>query len=219
MGASAAPLNALYKAPRPGYPTVIVVHGLFDSKFSRYVEVAAESLASSGLGVLVPDMRWHGCLLSKEWLPTFGIEEGRDLLAWANWLRATKGTESIGLLGFSLGGLDVLAAATLPEARTMLPAGVIAVCPPGSLKQTFVSLAAPNFFSDRGWTIWIRDAFASYLRARIHNLTIPIAGTSSYAEFLEWLARSLGRPKRLQEQRSWRSRNRQVGFSRLRSPP
>src|SRR5512135_395834 len=50
-----APLHALYRPADPGKAVVIVVHGLFDSKFSRYVLLTSEVLAAMGFGVLAPD--------------------------------------------------------------------------------------------------------------------------------------------------------------------
>lgn len=186
------PLYALYWAPAAGRPIVILVHGLYDSKFSRYVRVTAEGLVKSGFGVLAPDMRWHGCLLSPDWPSTLGIEEGRDLLAWAHWLHDTSPGHPVGLLGFSLGGLDVLHAAALESADSELDAGVIAVCPPVALERLATSLDARSYFADHGWTTLIHSKFKAYLETRLKALSIKIK--PSFSALLEWTAQKLHSP-------------------------
>ncbi len=184
-----APLHALYHAPAADKPIVIIVHGLYDSKFSRYVRITAQGLSRSGFGVLAPDMRWHGCLLSSESLPSLGVEESRDLLAWARWLHKRHPDHPVGLLGFSLGGLDVIHAAGQPSAGEDLKAGVIALCPPIALERTARSIDADPYFSDFGWTSGIRSKFHAYLRARLKALDIPIE--PKFGAFLAWLAPQL----------------------------
>lgn len=186
------PLHAYYRAPAAGKPIVILVHGLYDSRFSRYIEVTAAGLVQSGFGVLAPDMRWHGCLLSREWPSTLGVEEGRDLLAWARWLHKQQPGHPVGLLGFSLGGLDVLHAAGLESAERDLDAGVVAVCPPTALERAAVNLDAKPYFADDGWTKLIYTKFKAYLRARLAALSIPVQ--PAFLPLLEWLAREAHTP-------------------------
>lgn len=186
------PLHALYRAPAAGKPIVILVHGLYDSKFSGYIRVAAEGLVRSGFGVLAPDMRWHGCLLSRDWPSTLGIEEGRDLLAWARWLHRTRPGHPVGLLGFSLGGLDALHAAAVESADRDLDDGVIAVCPPVALERVAAKLDARPYFADDGWAKLIYSKFKAYLRARITALSLPVK--PSFLGLLDWLARESRAP-------------------------
>ena len=182
-----APLHALWAEPAEGSPIVLVVHGLYDSKFSKYVRLTAELLHAEGFGVLAPDMRWHGCLLTKDWLPTLGLEEGRDLVAWAAWLRDRHPGHPIGLLGFSLGGLSVVHAMGEPGAAEAFDAGAIAISPAGALRRTMDDLDSPALFPDRGFTFVLRSQFRHYLRHRSEAVGMTPA-TGSFRGFLGWLA-------------------------------
>jgi predicted alpha/beta-fold hydrolase len=164
-----------------------VVHGLFDSKLSRYVWITADLLRREGFGVLAPDMRWHGCLLARAWLPTLGIREGGDLVAWAAWLRREHPGHPIGLVGFSLGGLAVLHALGEPEAAGVLDAGVIAVSPAAALPRTAAALDSKAFLLDSGFTSGLRWSFRHYLHQRLKPLSVPEQG-GVFASFLRWLA-------------------------------
>jgi predicted alpha/beta-fold hydrolase len=182
------PLHALFFAPpAESRPIVIVVHGLFDSKLSRYVWITADLLRREGFGVLAPDMRWHGCLLARAWLPTLGIREGGDLVAWAAWLRREHPGHPIGLVGFSIGGLAVLHALGEPEAADVFDAGVIAVSPAAALPRTAAALDSKAFFLDAGFTSVLRWSFRHYLRLRLKPLSVPERG-GVFASFLQWLA-------------------------------
>lgn len=180
------PLFAHYRPPRPGRPSVIVVHGLYDSKNTRYVRVTAEALAAAGYGVLVPDMRWHGCLLSSDWLPAMGIEEGADLIAWAGWLRRRHPDSAVGLVGFSLGALAVVHAAGGPGGET-LTAGTVAVSPPAALERTFDRLDSRSYWSDRGALVLIDRFFRRTLKRRMRDLGVE-PGPAPFAELLAWRA-------------------------------
>lgn len=197
-GGARAPLHAYFHRPRPGMPTIIVVHGLYDSKHSRFVRFTAELLAAQGFGVLAPDMRWHGCLL--RWLPTLGIEEGQDLVAWREWLRTQAPESPVGLIGFSLGALDVVRALALDARGEIFRAGGIVISPPASLPLTLVRLDDPPSFADHGGLLFIRDYFLTSLRRRMRTLAAGPAGPAGitapdprserpFADFLVWLAR------------------------------
>jgi len=192
-----APLHALFHEPEVGRPIVIAVHGLFDSKFSRYVTLTASALAHEGFGVLVPDMRWHGCLLTREWLPTLGIEESKDLVAWSSWLRAAHPGHEVGLLGFSLGGLDVLEAGGLTDSLEAFGAGVVAISPPAALRRTTAFLDAPSFVADRGLTVLIKRLFRVYLSARLQTLGIERANPPRFHDLVGWVAKEGPFPKPL----------------------
>jgi predicted alpha/beta-fold hydrolase len=185
-GAGRAPLVGYFRAPAaPGRATVVVVHGLYDSKHSRYVRLSAEALAAGGFGVLVPDMRWHGCLLADS-LPALGVEEGRDLAAWSGWLRAQRPESPVGLLGYSLGSLAVVHA--LAADGGAFRAGGIAVSPPAALGLTLAGLDDRPSFARHGREALIRAFFRYALRVRLRTLGIEEGPERRpFAAFLEWL--------------------------------
>lgn len=189
MPGGEAPLHALLAPPSPGMPIVIVVHGLYDSKFTEYVTVTAELFHGEGFGVLAPDMRWHGCLLSTYWLPGVGTVEGKDLVAWARWLRARYPGHPIGLVGFSLGGLDVLHAIGEPDAVEVFDAGMIAVSPAAALRYTEAHLDAHPYFADDGLNALALSGFMDLLHTRITALDMP-EETTNFGGLADWLARN-----------------------------
>lgn len=171
---------------------MIVVHGIFDSKYTKYVQITADLLHRQGFGVLAPDMRWHGCLLEKGWLPTLGIKEGEDLVEWARFLRndldeGQYRDSPVGLIGFSLGGLSVLHALKGEEGGEAFQAGGVAVCPASGLPFTMDGLDAPAFPSDRGLTGLFRGAFRHYLKLRLRTLAVKPEKRRLFAGFLDWL--------------------------------
>ena len=193
-GSGAPPLHALYRAPAAGKPIVVLVHGLYDSKFSQYVLVTAVALARDGFGVLAPDMRWHGCLLSSRWLPTLGVAEAADLEAWARHLHSTVPGHAVALVGFSLGGLDVLHAAALPAAPEVFDGGVVAVCPPATLERTLQALDSPSPFADHGFNSVVHSKFTGYLKSRLTALAVPVEPKTSFMALLGWLAAEVHTP-------------------------
>ena len=183
-----APLVGYFRAPTAAdRATVVVVHGLYDSKHSRYVRLSAEALAAGGFGVLVPDMRWHGCLLADS-LPALGLEEGPDLAAWSGWLRAQRPESPVGLLGFSLGSLAVIHA--LAADGGAFRAGGIAISPPAALGRTLAGLdERPSLFV-HGREALIRGFFRYALRVRLRALGVAEGPERKpFAAFLVWLAR------------------------------
>ena len=186
-----APLIALVAPPPEGSsPIVLVVHGVFDSKHTRYVQVTGELLRREGFGVVIPDMRWHGCLLDRKWLPTLGVQEGPDLVAWGRWLAREYPGHPIGLLGFSMGGTSVLHAMGDGDAAEVFRAGAMAVCPAAALPRVLQHLDAKLFSLDSGMTVVFRRGFRSYLRARTKPFGRPPEGDTRFASFLEWLVQA-----------------------------
>jgi len=186
---SAAPLEAFVHEGDANLPVILVIHGLYDSNSNRYVRYVASALAEHGFGVVVPDMRWHGCLMS---LPsTLGITESEDLLAWAEAIRGGKLMRSlrgrpIGMIGFSLGGLDVIDTISLDEAAMLFDAGAIAVSPPADVERVLDRLdhmRTPIAYYFRitlrmrnrrlGIPFWTRQPFRKYLDRLIEKHVIP----------------------------------------------
>jgi predicted alpha/beta-fold hydrolase len=130
-------------------------------------------------------MRCHGCLLSRQWLPTLGVEEGADLLAWGRWLMKEHPGHPIGLVGFSMGGLDVLHAMGRPGADEVFTAGAVAVSPAADLPRVVRYLDAKVYFADAGYSKGFRTGFQSLLRKRAKELGMTADG--SFAETVEFL--------------------------------
>jgi predicted alpha/beta-fold hydrolase len=190
--ADRAPLSGYFRVPAtPGAPLVIVVHGLYDDKHVRYVQILARALADAGFGALAVDMRWHGCRMSD--LPSLGPAEAADLGAWSDLLRARYPGHPIGLVGVSLGGLAVLHAAGDPAAPERFAAGVVAISPAGALARTVRRLDDHNYLLDRGGWQGV-DKFFHWALARRWR-ALGREGTASFGGFLEFLAARDGVPR------------------------
>lgn len=177
-GVEIAPLFAYLHRGRADLPVVFVIHGLYDSRNSLYVRRTAEALAARGFGVVVPDMRWHGCLLGEEWLPGMGTLEAKDLVAWSTHVRselaASAGRDRpAALVGFSLGGLAVLHAMAEPPAAEAFRAGGVALSPPAALDRILPRLDEPSYFADRGLLTLIDRGFRKFLEQRVEDQGIP----------------------------------------------
>jgi predicted alpha/beta-fold hydrolase len=183
-----APLHALFHPPGSSGPTVIVIHGLYDSKLSRYILLTATALVRHGWGVLVPDMRWHGELLSRDWLPSLGIEEGLDLIEWGRWVQRQHPDRPVGLVGFSLGALDVVHALSHDAAGEVLRAGGIAVCPPAPLHRILQTLDRKARVAELGRNAFLRRFFQTALRIRTRRVGLDGSSQGLFGRFLEWLA-------------------------------
>ncbi|HEV7668342.1 MAG TPA: alpha/beta fold hydrolase [Thermoanaerobaculia bacterium] len=184
-----APLSALAALSRsdPRLPIVIAVHGMFESKRTRPVLRLAQALADAGFGVVVPDMRWHGCRLDRAFLPTLGLEEGDDLRAWASWLERTWPGRPIGLVSVSLGGLDIIHAATGAEGALRFRAGAVAICPPAGLPRLARRLDGPSFVADEGLEALTLYAFRNFLGRRMRGLGLDPRPPRRFSRFLDWL--------------------------------
>lgn len=190
-GEGRAPLHGLLRPPREGRGAVVVVHGMYDSKQSRYVRLAGEWLARQGWGVALVDLRWHGRLLSERWLPTLGIEESRDLVAWSVLLRERWGERPLGLLGFSLGALAVIHALARPGAAEAFRLGGAALSPPGPLGRSLQGLDREVRFGRHCLEASILHLFQRLLRRRLELLGLPAGGPRPFGRFLEWLVQRL----------------------------
>ncbi|MEM7049343.1 MAG: alpha/beta fold hydrolase [Acidobacteriota bacterium] len=188
---AAPPLWAYHYPGEPQRPLVVVVHGLYDSRNSAYVRFLGEALAAHGYGVLIPDMRWHGCLLSPEWLPTLGLVEASDLLRWSRFIAPER---KIGMVGFSLGALDVIHAAGRPGAPE---AGVVAISPPAALETVFGELTAPIRWWKRRSLGLLDLSFRRLLRDRLQDQGIALGADGPVASMMLYLAESQGVPPSL----------------------
>lgn len=187
MPAGRAPLRgfAALSSSDPRRPIVVVVHGVFESKAARPPRLTAQALAAAGFGVVVPDLRWHGCLLAREWLPTLGSEEGKDLVAWGRWLRERHPGRPIGLVAFSLGSLSTVAA--LREGPGVFDAGAVVVSPPADLPRVVRLLDGRAYLLDRGLTASVPKFFKTMLRKRLPLVGLPARRPEPFRRFLEWL--------------------------------
>jgi predicted alpha/beta-fold hydrolase len=182
--AGADRLEAFVHAGDATQPVIFVVHGLYDSNSNRYVRYVASALAAHGFGVVVPDMRWHGCLIGLT--NTLSILESGDLMAWAKAIRdgqiPSLASRPIGMIGFSLGALDVIDTASLPDAVSRFDAGAIAVSPPAAVDEVRRRL-------DR-----LRTPMALYfrltLRMRNRRLRIPFWSRKPFQSYIESVAGS-----------------------------
>ncbi len=198
---TAAPLEAFVHEGDATLPVIFVVHGLYDSNSNRYVRYTASALADRGFGVVVPDMRWHGCLMS--YPSTLGIGESADLLAWAAAIRdgtlaRSLGGRPIGMIGFSLGGLDVIDTLSRAEAVTLFDAGAIAVSPPADVARVLERLdrlRTPIGYYFRGTIrvrnrrlgipFWTRQPFQAYVDKIIEKKLTPFHSTAELIDAAE----------------------------------
>lgn len=92
---------------RPDHPKgagVILLHGIGDTRAG--VRDEAAFLLRAGYTVLTPDARGHGT--SGGDIITYGIREGGDVHAWADWLFAKAGVDHLYGLGESMGAAILL---------------------------------------------------------------------------------------------------------------
>ena len=139
----------------PDGPTVVLVHGWGTNK-SDLLERAA--LLHGSYNLLLVDLRNHG--QSGAAPTTQGVREAGDVRAMLDWLEAAKGPDRIAVLGVSMGGASVLAAA----ARDDRIDGVI-------VESTHATIA-------------------SAIQARLENAGYPLAMPGSWAILLGALMRT-----------------------------
>lgn len=117
-------LYAKYYEVKPGAPLQIMLHGYRSSAERDFCGGLTEAL-KLGFNVLLPDQRAHG--KSEGRALSFGINESRDCLAWAEYAvkRFGRDTEII-LYGMSMGAATVLMASELPLPESVK--GIVADC-------------------------------------------------------------------------------------------
>lgn len=148
-GDNGVPISAtlgLHHAMLPR-PTLVLVHGLLNSKNNDLVRVAAlRAYYEWGFNVCAVDLRGFGRSAAFMSVPTAGGGlEARDLIEVVRYLKRFPNVTTVGLLGFSLGGGAVLNAAGLrgAEIESLLDGGVMAVCPPLDFEQAMNRLENP----------------------------------------------------------------------------
>ncbi|MBV8544883.1 MAG: alpha/beta hydrolase [Acidobacteria bacterium] len=182
----AAPMHSYVRRPsRAGAPIVLMLHGMYDSKQSRYMHVTAASLAASGLGIAIPDQRWHGELFSDAYKPTFGIREAADAAAWGRALRDRFPASPLLLFGFSLGALYVIN--TMSRDPDRLFTGGIAVSPPAALAEVIPHLNQPPGFLRHPLLAFIRQFFHEALTIRMKSAGLRPDKRRLFSQFVEWL--------------------------------
>lgn len=174
----------LYRAPLPGRRIVILVHGLFDSKYSRYLETTAALLIEQGHGVAIPDMRGHGCRFFDS-PPSLGPREAQDLVDLAAWIQDRVPDGEIGLVGFSLGALSVIHALAHPSAAQRFIAGGVVFCPPGDLGVAIARL-------DRRPGDIYSGIFRRWLRPLLRRWKIVGQHGANFRDAIDWLAAHWG---------------------------
>jgi pimeloyl-ACP methyl ester carboxylesterase len=127
-GSDGARLSAWIFTPRRSNGSaVILLHGVNDTR--RGVLLHAQYLLQAGFTVLTPDSRGHGA--SGGSLLTYGVREGSDVHAWADWLFRNRPIERLYGLGESMGAAILLQ--SLPgEPRFR---AVVAECPFSTFEQ------------------------------------------------------------------------------------
>lgn len=181
-----APLRSYIRPPsRAGAPIVLLLHGMYDSKQSRYMHVTASSLAASGLGVVIADLRWHGELFNDACKPTLGIREAGDAIAWGQALRGRFPGSPLLLFGFSLGALYVINTMSRDQDRSF--AGGIAVSPPAALSEVIPHLDQGPDFIHHPLLAFIRQFFHEALTIRMKSAGLEPDKHRLFSQFVAWL--------------------------------
>jgi pimeloyl-ACP methyl ester carboxylesterase len=147
----AAPGNAAAPtAPDNAPGTVLMIHGLWDSK-GRFFRLG-ELLARRGFDVVLPDLRCHGD--STGGFTTFGALEKRDMLALMTSLRAAGEVRGpLWVFGFSMGA----ATAVQYSALDPLVRGAVAVAPFAD-GRSITKRLAPLMSRRKFDAVWARAA-------------------------------------------------------------
>ncbi len=166
-GAGGVPLAGLVaRHAEPERPAVIVTHGALTTKGFDFVRRASTRLFALGLHVAAVDLRGFGASALLSDVPSsLGWEEGADLLAIAARLRR-EGATSVGLVGFSLGGVAALAAARRARATGALAGGVLAVSAPVDIAAAIDRLSARPSVVARHFGAWLTLSVAANARVR-----------------------------------------------------
>jgi pimeloyl-ACP methyl ester carboxylesterase len=115
-------------APRPG---IVLVPGFSQTSNHKYIVELADLFQRNGWNVLAIDLRGHGVsrTLSSAMI-TGGWKEAGDIIGAARFLRATTGTASVAVMGFSDGG-RALVKAMADDGGQDIAAGIAVTAPLG----------------------------------------------------------------------------------------
>ncbi len=127
-----------------GKGPVIVAHGYTSNMGATYTRVAAEGLVRRGYTVALFDFRGHGS--SGGSYTTVGPKEAGDLLDVADWLLRKTGASRVALVGYSMGAMASILAASMDERVAV----VVADSPPPGLPQA-VKRGLTYFAGAPGW--------------------------------------------------------------------
>ena len=148
----------------PGKMTVILVPGMFNSSsFSLIVSIACLIYSKWNANVIVVDLRGHGQTGRRfEDVPfSLTVLEARDLLLVANFAKNTCNTESIFLLGVSLGGTCVLSAAVEGSNCSDLITAAATISAPMDLDSLLVSMSQAELNIWFMFYTWILHRYCS----------------------------------------------------------
>jgi pimeloyl-ACP methyl ester carboxylesterase len=115
---------AAWFLPRPGAPTVILLHG-YPAEKADLLPIA--SALAPEFATLLVDQRYFGD--SEGWATTLGFRERRDLKRMLDFLES-RGATTVGVFGFSLGG----AVALLTAAEDARIRAIVAYAPFADLR-------------------------------------------------------------------------------------
>ena len=166
--------------PRPG---VVLVPGFTQTSNHKYIIELADLFQRNGWNVLAIDLRGHGIsrTLSSAMI-TGGWKEAGDIIGAVRFLRATSGTISVAVIGFSDGG-RALVKAMAGEGAQDIAAGIAVTAPLGP--TTPVTPPSPGTTPSP-----LGQFFLNFL------------GTSSEYEYYDRAARSYGVDLRTMEART-----------------
>jgi predicted alpha/beta-fold hydrolase len=177
--------------------TLIMVHGIFQSKNFRFIRTIASLLYERlNFNIVAIDIREHfkTRYRSFNFPASSGLLEGRDVLYISSQLKQREGESDIFLLGFSFGGTIVLNTAKLNGAKDVI-SGIIAVSPAMILENVVAHIDKNPGFSSPFYPLY--NLFRICLSLRYSRKV------KSFDEYLENSAKHYGlEKKRMMKQSS-----------------
>lgn len=176
--------------------TIVLVHGIFQSKNFRFIRNIANHLYEDySFNVIIVDIRDHlgTAFLSPYFPASAGLLEGEDILEIASQFRVKNRTTKIFLLGFSYGGAVVLNALNFTKAKDVI-SGVIAVSPTMILDHAIQHIDRRPAFFEPFHSIY--NLFKLCLRLR-YGVSIR-----TFDKYIENSAKSYGYKKKEMMKRS-----------------
>lgn len=131
--------------------TIILVHGASGTRGDAYVGLYGmmRDLLGRNYSVLALDLRNHGDSGDGPRGPTFGPDEGRDIIAAADWIKARNPGRRVAAYGISMGGNAVLyAAAVDPRIEAVITQDTYALAPPVVRRGLIASTGLPDYLAD-----------------------------------------------------------------------